>query len=547
MKRLLPFLVLFSTFILPYPAHCHKPQEKWQDISYGIDEVDLTTVAVSQKDPDILYAGSIKSIFKSPDGGKTWKKLYLVRGTQTAVNIICIKAKNPDIVYAGTQNGLFKSIDAGDGWSRIFEGVSPQEKDIRHMAIDLVDENRIYMGTSNGLFISNDAGVTWNRPSSEISNKAVNFIAQDFIDPHILYAAVMTGVYKSTDNGLSWERVFTAAAQSEESETEEDTGDTDTDETAAYSNRTPNCIAINSRDSDKICIGTNAGVFISENAAEGWEKLTTSGLTNNKITSLIFSSDGSLYAATQKGIFRNAKPYNQWEESYIGLASKDARFLAYNKDRNFILAATQKGIYKNRIKNAGAGIIAHPESEISLDDPHVKKLLAKFEGEPTIQEVQRVAITYAEVHKEKIDEWRAAAKQKAILPTLSVNTGRYLTDYYHWDSGTNPDTFQKGKDTLDWDVTVSWDLGNLIWNDDQTSIDTRSRLMVQLRDDVLNEVTRLYFERRRLQVELISSPPKEAKTKLEKILRLQELTAGIDALTGGYLSKRTGEAVLGNY
>ena len=62
--------------------------------------------------------------------------------------------------------------------------------------------------------------------------------------------------------------------------------------------------------------------------------------------------------------------------------------------------------------------------------------------------------------------------------------------------------------------------------------------MVQLRDDVLDEVTRLYFERRKLQIELMTSPPKEINAKLEKILRLQELTAGVDALTGGYLSKR---------
>ena len=63
-----------------------------------------------------------------------------------------------------------------------------------------------------------------------------------------------------------------------------------------------------------------------------------------------------------------------------------------------------------------------------------------------------------------------------------------------------------------------------------------SYLVVQLRDDVLDEVTRLYFERRRLQINLFLDPPKELKDKIEKDLRLQELTAGVDALTGGYLS-----------
>ena len=62
--------------------------------------------------------------------------------------------------------------------------------------------------------------------------------------------------------------------------------------------------------------------------------------------------------------------------------------------------------------------------------------------------------------------------------------------------------------------------------------------MVQLRDDVLDEVTRLYFERRKLQIELLISTPEDFKARIEKELRLQELTANIDSLTGSYLSRR---------
>ena len=60
-----------------------------------------------------------------------------------------------------------------------------------------------------------------------------------------------------------------------------------------------------------------------------------------------------------------------------------------------------------------------------------------------------------------------------------------------------------------------------------------------LLDDViddLDEVTRLYFDRRRLQVEQLLSPPSDIKTQIKNELRLQELTASIDALTGGKFS-----------
>jgi hypothetical protein len=61
--------------------------------------------------------------------------------------------------------------------------------------------------------------------------------------------------------------------------------------------------------------------------------------------------------------------------------------------------------------------------------------------------------------------------------------------------------------------------------------------MVQLRDDILDEVTKLYFERIRVKMELNSLSLEERKKRFEKELRLQELTASLDAFTGGYFSQ----------
>ena len=131
--------------------------------------------------------------------------------------------------------------------------------------------------------------------------------------------------------------------------------------------------------------------------------------------------------------------------------------------------------------------------------------------------------------------------KKAWLPTVSFTTDAGKDQNVDLDRGgtADPDTFIIGppEKSTDWHVGLSWNMGELIWNDDQTSIDTRSKLMVELRDDLLNEVTHLYFERRQLQVEIWLHPPKELPLKLEKELKLQELTAGIDALTGGYFSR----------
>lgn len=60
--------------------------------------------------------------------------------------------------------------------------------------------------------------------------------------------------------------------------------------------------------------------------------------------------------------------------------------------------------------------------------------------------------------------------------------------------------------------------------------------MVELRDDILDQVNKLYFERLRLKMELASLSIEDLKKRNEKELKLQELTASLDALTGGYFS-----------
>ena len=60
--------------------------------------------------------------------------------------------------------------------------------------------------------------------------------------------------------------------------------------------------------------------------------------------------------------------------------------------------------------------------------------------------------------------------------------------------------------------------------------------MVELRDDILDEVTKLYFERIRIKMELDNLSIEDRKKRFEKELKLQELTASLDGLTGGYFS-----------
>ena len=168
------------------------------------------------------------------------------------------------------------------------------------------------------------------------------------------------------------------------------------------------------------------------------------------------------------------------------------------------------------------------------------------ENELTVKDVQKIAIAYAEVSPGKIKRWRERARWKAVLPKLSVNFSESIDDNVeiYKSSTTSYSVIGPKEKDNDWGVGLSWDLSDLVWNDVQTSIDVRSKLMVQLRDEILEDVTRIYFERKRIISEI-----KEIKANIaeheesdsqgilsEKTLRIEELTAYLDALTGGAFS-----------
>ncbi|MBD3379505.1 MAG: hypothetical protein GF408_03475 [Candidatus Omnitrophica bacterium] len=154
---------------------------------------------------------------------------------------------------------------------------------------------------------------------------------------------------------------------------------------------------------------------------------------------------------------------------------------------------------------------------------------------PSIKEVQRMAVEYAEVSPEKIRRWREMASWKALLPEVSLGFSESTDDNIEiYKNSTKHYVVTGPRETgQDWKVDLSWDLSELVWSSAQTSIDVRSRLMVQLREDILEEVTRLYFERERL---LAGQKNKDVFSRSNR-LKIREINAYIDALTGGEFTK----------
>lgn len=501
---------------------------QWTNISKGLNESNIQAVTVALENPDILYSGTSEEVYRSQDGGVTWKRVLGFKGAEEVVQVIFQDPSRPAQWYVGTDKGLEFSADGEKHWKKVFRGADEKSKSILSLARPPANARYIWIGTEEGVFL-------WD-PERRSAEKLVSFpdVAVSSISGARDSIVVTTpgGIYKSVDGGAAWEKVYfhetSETADEEPSDASLEQFGVEEIPTGQYFS---NLFYLPSR--DRYFAATKNGVIAGSKDAAAWTPFSSGNLGNRKVNSVAGDAD-TFYAATDKGIFRWNWDLGRYEDISEGLGSLEIQSLAYSPYGDYLIAATKNGLYR----------YAHPEVTFApsgtrefrpMTDP-----LRRFESEPSVYAVQAAAIRYAEVNPEKILAWRTAAARKAWLPTFSVTTHADRTNNIDIDRGGtgDPDKFIIGPQDRStyWTAGVNWDLGELIWNNDQTSIDSRSRLMVQLRNDILSEVTHLYYERRRLQADLALSPPADPKTQVDKSLTLEELTAQLDALTGGYFS-----------
>jgi photosystem II stability/assembly factor-like uncharacterized protein len=497
---------------------------EWSDISRGL--VDITCIAIHPQNNKIIYLGTKGSIAKSEDAGLSWRNILTVKGEKRRINFLFFDDSAKEDIYAATGSGLFYSSNAGRYWMRIFKGKNYLEADCTYV---VVLKNTIYLGTQSGLFISNDRARTWHKENAPFDNKLIISIAIDNQQPGCIYVASSDGLYKKTQNTAIWERVFVAHTTKDEEEGEENS--IEQEENEEYSNI---CYFAIDKNNSNLYLALLGGIYKSQDKAKTWEKLSSFGLLDKKINFLLIGNNHRIYALTKTGGFEFIG--QRWQELTLALSADDSRFLACDRKDNLYLACNN-GVYRL-------------ESFNGTREAKTKNIDFYFQDEPGISEVQEAAIQYAEVDLKKILQWRKQAARRALLPkvTVDMDYDRNKTiSQSLWGtcgSSTTPGKYYIGPDdetrynNQNWGISLSWELGDLIWNDAQTSIDTRSRLMVQLREDVLDEVNKTYFERIRVKAELDSLSIEERKKKFEKELRIQELTASLDALTGGYFSRQ---------
>lgn len=214
--------------------------KSWKAVLQIDDKTGCCDVILDPNNPDVVYAamymrlrtpwsmqsgGPEGGIYKSTDGGATWKKLSGGLPGQTGRIGLDIYAKDSNVLYAVVESteegansirddrmrggGLFRTEDAGKTWTRLSVR-SPRAFYFSKIKIDPSDDKRIYM-LGWTLEFSDDGGKTFKEGPGNILHADHHAILVDPTDSEHLVVGTDGGVYQSFDKGKTWDFLNTMA------------------------------------------------------------------------------------------------------------------------------------------------------------------------------------------------------------------------------------------------------------------------------------------------------------------------------------------------
>lgn len=213
--------------------------------------LNIGSIKVQQSNPSVIWVGTGEGnprnslnlgegIYKTLDGGKTWKRMGLEKTRN--IHRILIDPTNPNTVYAAAignpyavhnERGVYKTTDGGETWQRIL--YTNDTSGCAELVMDPSNPNKIIAnmwqhqrkawnfnsgGAGSGIYITVDGGKNWKKlgkadglPADPLGRCGLAFAPSH---PNIVYAkveATKNGFYKSEDGGFTWKLVNSDPAQ----------------------------------------------------------------------------------------------------------------------------------------------------------------------------------------------------------------------------------------------------------------------------------------------------------------------------------------------
>ncbi len=192
---------------------------------------------------------------------------------------------------------------------------------------------------------------------------------------------------------------------------------------------------------------------------------------------------------------------------------------------------------------AARGASAQQLPEEQPQGPSIEETLAaieeiqrSWEYEPTADEVVQAGLRFFRVHPEALEDMRTRATARSLLPQLEGQYG-YTDGRSAQAERQMPNPLETATDnaerTHDIRVSATWDLPGLVFNDSQVQV----YALIGIQRDLMLEVLRAFYARRQLVLSAALRPPEDPIALASLLLRIDEFTATMDALTGAWFSR----------
>lgn len=358
----------------------------WQHLGLEMTR-HIANVVIHPNNSEVVYVaaqGALngpskeRGIYKSDDGGKTWKNVLYVDENSGCADLN-MDPNNPRILYAamwdhrrlpwavqsgGKGSGLYKSTDGGETWFKIQNGL-PNELGKMSVSVSKANSNKVYALVESdtekeqgGLFVSNDAGDSWNRVSKEhrLTSRAWYYI-EVFADPqqeNTVYVLSAAGL-KSTDGGKTWTNITGTHGDYHQ-------------------------LWINKDDNQNMVIANDGGAAVTFNGGKVWSA------QNNQPTAQFYRINVdnlfpyNIYAGQQdntsvKIASRNTSGGSITERQWSYSAGGESAFLGFDpNDPRYVMGGSYQGTIEllDTHSGEGVGIMIHPVQYQAMQPRNMK-------------------------------------------------------------------------------------------------------------------------------------------------------------------------------
>ena len=304
----------------------------WRTLA-GVHGKSIRALAMAPSDHNTLVIGALDGVFRSQNGGATWEKMTpenpdVLENHASMRNFVSVAVdpQNPDVVYAGTRHLPWKTSDGGKSWHNLKDGIL-DDSDVFSIIVDPKTPSRVYASACSGIYKSDNGAELFHRvqglPHSAIRTRVLK---QDPQRSSIVYAGTTGGMWKTVDGGTKWTLVTSADV-------------------------VINDVLIDPRNPQRVLIATDRGGVLASN--DGFAKYQSSnrGFSHRMVGSVIADRNNSnrLYVGivndkTDGGLFITDDAGKSWQQVSKGLGDRDVLSLQ-QAENGAIFAGTNHGIF----------------------------------------------------------------------------------------------------------------------------------------------------------------------------------------------------------